>query len=73
MRELAAGDDRPGDMLVGLAAAPLLTVPDLAALSWFRGRLSADPEVRTTIAKFDRAVVESFAPLRAVVNQEENA
>lgn len=62
IRQLAAGNDRPGDMLVGLAAE-LLTVPDIAALAWFRGRLSADPEVRAAIAKFNRAVVESFAPL----------
>ena len=69
IRELAAGDDPPGDMLVGLAAE-LLTVPDIAALAWFRGRLSADPEVRAAIAKFNHAVVESFAPLLAAAQAD---
>lgn len=69
IRQLAAGDGRPGDMLVGLAAE-LLTVPDLPALAWFRGRLSADPEVRSAIAKFNGAVVESFAPLLAAAQAD---
>jgi AcrR family transcriptional regulator len=69
IRELAAGDNPPGDMLVALAAE-LLTVPDIAALAWFRGRLSADPEVRAAIAKFNHAVVESFAPLLAAAQAD---
>ena len=68
-RELVSGDDPPGDMLVSLAAE-LLTVPDLPALTWFRGRLSADPEVRATIAKFNGAIVESFAPLLAAAQAD---
>ena len=62
IREMVAGDEPPGDVIVGLAAE-LLTVPDLPALTWFRGRLSADPEVRATIARFNGSIVESFAPL----------
>lgn len=69
IRELAAGDDAPGDMIVSLAAE-LLTVPDLPALTWFRGRLSADPEVRATIAKFNSSIVESFAPLLAAAQAD---
>lgn len=69
IRGLAAGDGRPGDMVVGLAAE-LLTVPDLPALAWFRGRLSADPEVRAAIAKFNGAIVESFAPLLAAAQAD---
>jgi AcrR family transcriptional regulator len=62
IRALASADGRAGDALVGLAAE-LLTVPDLPALAWFRGRLSADPEVRAAIAKFNHAIVDSFVPL----------
>jgi AcrR family transcriptional regulator len=69
IRQRAAGDGRPGDMLVGLAAE-LLTVPDLPALAWFRGRLSADPEVRRAITKFNGAIVESFAPLLAAAQAD---
>jgi AcrR family transcriptional regulator len=69
IRAAAAGDDRPGDMLVGLAAE-LLTEPDLPALAWFRGRLSADPGVRAAIAKFNGAIVESFAPLLAAAQAD---
>ena len=69
IRLRAAGDGRPGDMLVGLAAE-LLTVPDLPALAWFRGRLSADPEVRAAIAKFNGAIVGSFAPLVAAAQAD---
>jgi AcrR family transcriptional regulator len=69
IRELAAGDGRPGDLLVALAAE-LLTEPDLPALAWFRGRLSADPDVRATIAKFNHAIVESFAPVLAAAQAE---
>jgi AcrR family transcriptional regulator len=69
IRGLAADDGRPGDVVVALAAE-LLTVPDLPALAWFRGRLSADPEVRAAIAKFNRAIVESFAPLLAAAQAD---
>ena len=69
IRLRAAGDGRPGDMLVELAAE-LLTVPDLPALAWFRGRLSADPEVRAAIAKFNGAIVGSFAPLVAAAQED---
>ena len=69
IRLRAEGDGRPGDMLVELAVE-LLTVPDLPALAWFRGRLSADPEVRAAIAKFNGAIVESFAPLVAAAQAD---
>jgi AcrR family transcriptional regulator len=69
IRQVAAGDGQPGDLLVDLAAE-LLTVPDLPALAWFRGRLSADPEVRAAIAKFNGAIVESFAPLLAAAQAD---
>jgi AcrR family transcriptional regulator len=69
VRQLVAGDSAPGDMLVGLAAE-LLTVPDLPALAWFRGRLSADPDVRAAVAKFNGAIVESFAPLLAAAQAD---
>jgi AcrR family transcriptional regulator len=62
IRELVAGDGAAGDRLVGVAAE-LLSAPDLPALAWFRGRLSADPEVRATVAKFNRAIVDAFVPL----------
>jgi AcrR family transcriptional regulator len=64
IRGLASDNGRAGDVLVRLAAE-LLTQPDLPALAWFRGRLSADPEVRAAIAKFNHAIVDSFAPLLA--------
>jgi AcrR family transcriptional regulator len=69
IRGLAAGDGRPGDLIVGLAAE-LLSAPDLPALAWFRGRLSADPEVRAAIAKFNGSIVESFAPLLAAAQAD---
>jgi len=69
IRGLAATDGRPGDALVGLAVE-LLTVPDLPALAWFRGRLSADPEVRAALSKFNGAVVESFSPLLAAAQAD---
>jgi hypothetical protein len=56
-------------MLVRLASE-LLTEPDLPALAWFRGRLSADPEVRAAAAKFNRAIVGSFAPLLAAAQAD---
>ena len=51
-------------------AAQLLTEPDLPALAWFRGRLSADPEVRAAIAKFNSAIVGAFAPLVAAAQAD---
>jgi AcrR family transcriptional regulator len=69
IRRQAEGGDQPGDMLVGLAAE-LLSEPDLPALAWFRGRLSADPEVRAAIAKFNRSIVDSFAPLLAAAQDD---
>ena len=69
IRTLAAGTEPAGDALIGLAAE-LLTVPDLPALSWFRGRLSADAQVREAVAAFNRAIVESFAPLVAAAQAE---
>ena len=69
IRSLASGTEPAGDALVGLAAE-LLTVPDLPALSWFRGRLSADPQVREAVAAFNGAIVESFAPLVAAAQAD---
>jgi AcrR family transcriptional regulator len=65
----ASAGEREGDTLVRLAAE-LLTAPDLPALAWFRGRLSADPDVRAAIAKFNHAIVESFAPLLAAAQAD---
>lgn len=69
IRAVESADGRAGDRLVGLAAE-LLTVPDLPALAWFRGRLSADAEVRAAIAKFNRSIVETFAPLLAAAQAD---
>jgi AcrR family transcriptional regulator len=44
-------------------ALDLLDKPDLPALAWYRGRMSTDPDVRESLATFNRSIVESFAPL----------
>jgi AcrR family transcriptional regulator len=62
IRELISSAEPAADALVRLAIE-LLTVPDLPALAWFRGRLSADPQVREAVADFNHAIVESFVPL----------
>ncbi|MEY2421809.1 MAG: TetR/AcrR family transcriptional regulator, transcriptional repressor of aconitase [Acidimicrobiaceae bacterium] len=69
VRSFASSGEREADTLIRLAAE-LLAAPDLPALAWFRGRLSADPDVRAAIAKFNRAVVESFAPLLAAAQAD---
>ena len=62
LRALTSDDERPGDALTRLALE-LLTIPDLPALAWFRGRLSADPQVRDALATLNQSIVDSFAPL----------
>jgi AcrR family transcriptional regulator len=62
-------DEPRGDTLVRFAAE-LLTEPDLPALAWFRSRMSADPDVRAAIAKFNRSIVDSFAPLLAAAQAD---
>lgn len=62
VRAFASEGEPKGDTLVRLAAE-LLAEPDLPALAWFRGRLSADPDVRAAISKFNHSIVDSFTPL----------
>jgi AcrR family transcriptional regulator len=62
-------DEPQADALVRFAAE-LLTEPDLPALAWFRSRMSADPDVRAAIAKFNRSIVDSFAPLLAAAQAD---
>ncbi|MDQ1447018.1 MAG: TetR/AcrR family transcriptional regulator, transcriptional repressor of aconitase [Acidimicrobiaceae bacterium] len=69
VRAFALAGEPHGDTLVRFAAE-LLTEPDLPALAWFRGRLSADPDVRAAITNFNQAVVESFEPLVAAAQAD---
>jgi AcrR family transcriptional regulator len=69
VRAFRTSGETEGDMLVRLAAE-LLTEPDMPALAWFRGQLSAAPEVRAAVGKFNRAIVESFTPLLAAAQAD---
>lgn len=68
----AAG--RAGENATGLTlrfVGDLLTHADSSpALVYFRGRLSADPEVRAAIARFNRYVVRTFAPMTEAAQKE---
>lgn len=55
-------DGNGGDAVLRVAL-DLLDKPDLPALAWYRGRMSTDPDVRGSLATFNRSIVESFAPL----------
>ena len=41
----------------------LLTVPDLPALAWFRGRMSTDADVQAAAERFNRYIVDTFTPI----------
>lgn len=41
----------------------LLTVPDLPALAWFRGRMSTDADLRAATERFNRYIVDTFTPI----------
>ncbi len=60
----SAGDESPAELLRRFANE-LLTEPDLPALAWFRGRMSTDPDAQAAAARFNRYVVETFAPTLA--------
>ena len=60
----AAVDESPAELLRRFANE-LLSQPDLPALAWFRGRMSADPDVQAAAARFNRYIVETFAPALA--------
>lgn len=49
--------------LVRRFALGLLLEPDLPAVAWFRGRMSADADVRAAARRFNRYVVDTFTPL----------
>jgi AcrR family transcriptional regulator len=71
----SAVGESPAELLRRFANE-LLTEPDLPALAWFRGRMSADPDVQAAAARFNRYVVETFAPALAasgVVDSELDA
>jgi len=65
---VGGGGDR-GDALVRFATEQL-TRPDLPALAWFRGRMTADADVRAALAKFNASLVESFEPLVAAAQAD---
>jgi AcrR family transcriptional regulator len=64
LRASGGPDATEGTVLIGLTRA-LLTAPDSAALAWFRGRMSADPDVQAALGQVNRHLVASFAPLVA--------
>ena len=65
---------RPGENATGLTlrfVGGLLTRPDDSpALTYFRGRMTADPEVRDAIRRFNRYMVRTFAPLTQAAQDE---
>ncbi|HEV3227375.1 MAG TPA: TetR/AcrR family transcriptional regulator [Acidimicrobiales bacterium] len=69
IRAFSDSDEGRIDRIVQLASE-LLTAPDMPALAWFRGRLSADPDVKRTVGRFNHAVVQSFAPMVAAAQSE---
>ena len=64
---LFAARGRAGENAGGLALrflGDLLSHPDgSTALTYFRGRLTPDPEVRDAVRRFNRYMVRTFAPL----------
>jgi len=69
VRAFALDDDNQGDALVRFVTE-LLTEPDLTALAWFRGRMTTDPDVRASLRRFNRSIVESFTPLLAAAQHD---
>jgi AcrR family transcriptional regulator len=58
-----AGPDEPPVELLRRFVTELLTEPDLPALAWFRGRMSTDADVRAAAVRFNRYIVDTFAPI----------
>src|SRR5438445_11177458 len=59
VRAFAVEGEERGAALVRFATE-LLTAPDLPALAWFRGRMSADADVRSSMVKLNRSLVPAF-------------
>ena len=60
----AAPGESPAELLRRFITE-LLTKPDLPALAWFRGRMSSDRDVQAATARFNRYIVDTFAPALA--------
>lgn len=63
LQALEADDSTDRVALLREFVTEMITIPDLPALAWFRGRMSTDPDVRAAAERFNRYVVDTFAPV----------
>jgi AcrR family transcriptional regulator len=63
LQALEAGEGTDRVELLRRFVTELVTIPDLPALAWFRGRMSTDPDVQAAAERFNRFVVDTFSPV----------